>query len=38
MEQHMESSLKVAQFLEKHPLVERVIHPGIYIKLIPNKK
>ncbi|CAN8004491.1 unnamed protein product, partial [Ixodes hexagonus] len=29
MERHMENGLKVAKFLAKHPLVEKVIHPGL---------
>ncbi|CAG0886374.1 unnamed protein product [Darwinula stevensoni] len=29
MRRHMTSSLQVAQFLASHPLVERVIHPGL---------
>lgn len=29
MQQHMKSGLIVGQFLEKHPLVEKVIHPGL---------
>ncbi|CAG0900294.1 unnamed protein product, partial [Darwinula stevensoni] len=29
MKKHMENGLMVAQFLEKHPCVERVIHPGL---------
>ncbi|GLH08237.1 Cystathionine gamma-lyase [Gryllus bimaculatus] len=29
MEQHMKNSLAVGQFLETHPLVEKVIHPGL---------
>lgn len=28
MEYHMESSLKIAQFLQSHPMVEKVLHPG----------
>lgn len=29
MEQHMKSSLKIAQWLEKHKMVEKVLHPGL---------
>ncbi|KAE8740492.1 hypothetical protein FOCC_FOCC013997 [Frankliniella occidentalis] len=29
MREHMKSGLIVGQFLEKHPLVEKVIHPGL---------
>lgn len=29
MKQHSENALKVAQFLEKHPKVERVYYPGL---------
>ena len=29
MKRHMENGLKVAEFLEKHPKVVRVIHPGL---------
>jgi len=29
MEQHSKNALKVAQFLEKHPKVERVYYPGL---------
>lgn len=29
MEKHMENGLRVAKFLETHPLVEKVIHPGL---------
>lgn len=29
MERHQKSALKVAQFLEQHPKVERVIYPGL---------
>ncbi|KAK7072608.1 hypothetical protein SK128_010074 [Halocaridina rubra] len=29
MEQHMKNGLAVAKFLEKHPSVEKVIHPGL---------
>ncbi|XP_046675425.1 cystathionine gamma-lyase-like [Homalodisca vitripennis] len=29
MDQHMKSSLAVAEFLESHPLVEVVLHPGL---------
>ena len=28
MDQHMESSLQIAEFLEKSPFVEKVLHPG----------
>jgi cystathionine gamma-lyase len=31
MQEHMKNGLKVARYLEKHPLVEKVVHPGIYI-------
>ncbi|KAJ9580196.1 hypothetical protein L9F63_004139 [Diploptera punctata] len=29
MEGHMRNSLAVARYLEKHPLVEKVLHPGL---------
>ncbi|KAG0429958.1 hypothetical protein HPB47_023137 [Ixodes persulcatus] len=29
MERHMENGLKVAKFLSSHPLVEKVLHPGL---------
>lgn len=29
MEKHMENGLAVAKFLESHPCVEKVIHPGL---------
>ncbi|XP_003740188.1 cystathionine gamma-lyase [Galendromus occidentalis] len=29
MQRHHENALKVAKFLETHPLVEKVIHPGL---------
>ncbi|XP_077549526.1 cystathionine gamma-lyase-like [Haemaphysalis longicornis] len=29
MERHMQNGLKVARFLEAHPLVEKVMHPGL---------
>ncbi|KAH9366103.1 hypothetical protein HPB48_021693 [Haemaphysalis longicornis] len=29
MERHMENGLKVARFLEAHPLVDKVMHPGL---------
>ncbi|KAK8760876.1 hypothetical protein V5799_027858 [Amblyomma americanum] len=29
MDRHMENGLKVAKFLEAHPVVERVFHPGL---------
>jgi cystathionine gamma-lyase len=29
MRQHQENAIKVAQFLEQHPLVERVYYPGL---------
>ncbi|KAH8331363.1 hypothetical protein KR074_001719 [Drosophila pseudoananassae] len=29
MEQHQKNALKVAQYLEKHPFVEKVLHPGL---------
>nr|CAH0102301.1 unnamed protein product [Daphnia galeata] len=29
MRQHMENGLAVARFLENHPSVERVLHPGL---------
>lgn len=29
MERHMENGLAVARFLEKHPMVEKVLHPGL---------
>ena len=29
MEKHMENGIAVAKFLEKHPCVEKVIHPGL---------
>lgn len=28
MKEHMENGLKVAKFLESHPLIEEVLHPG----------
>ena len=28
MKQHMKNSLEVAKFLETHPKVEKVLHPG----------
>lgn len=28
MREHMKNGLLVGQYLEKHPLVEKVIHPG----------
>lgn len=28
MRQHMENGLAVGRFLENHPCVERVLHPG----------
>lgn len=28
MQQHMKSSLIVGNYLETHPLVEKVLHPG----------
>lgn len=34
MEQHMKNGLLVGQYLEKHPLVEKVIHPGEKLVLI----
>lgn len=33
MQQHMKSGLAVAKFLDKHPLVDKVIHPCTYILL-----
>lgn len=30
MRQHSHNGIKVAMFLEKHPSVERVLHPGKY--------
>lgn len=30
MQQHMKNGLAVAQFLESHPCVEKVIHPCMY--------
>jgi cystathionine gamma-lyase len=30
MREHMKNGLEVARYLEKHPLVEKVVHPGIY--------
>lgn len=29
MEKHFSNSMAVAQFLEKHPMVKRVLHPGL---------
>ncbi|EFA10345.1 cystathionine gamma-lyase [Tribolium castaneum] len=29
MQQHMKNSIQVAKFLEKHPKVARVVHPGL---------
>jgi cystathionine gamma-lyase len=29
MDRHAENAMKVAQFLEKHPKIERVIYPGL---------
>ncbi|NLO82545.1 MAG: PLP-dependent transferase [Clostridiales bacterium] len=29
MKQHQESALEIAQFLEQHPVVERVLYPGL---------
>lgn len=29
MQQHMKNGLLVGQYLEKHPLVEKVLHPGL---------
>ncbi|XP_069674489.1 cystathionine gamma-lyase-like isoform X2 [Periplaneta americana] len=29
MREHMKNGLEVARFLEKHPLVQKVIHPGL---------
>ncbi|XP_067126848.1 cystathionine gamma-lyase [Centruroides vittatus] len=29
MERHMENGLAVGRFLEKHPMVEKVLHPGL---------
>ncbi|XP_023240016.1 cystathionine gamma-lyase-like [Centruroides sculpturatus] len=29
MERHMENGLAVARFLEKHPMIEKVLHPGL---------
>lgn len=38
MRQHMENGLAVARFLENHPSVERVLHPGwIKIELLYNR-
>lgn len=31
MEQHKKNSLEVAHWLEKHPKVTEVLHPGTYI-------
>lgn len=28
MEEHMKSALKVAKFLESHPMIEKVLYPG----------
>jgi len=28
MREHMKNGLEVARYLEKHPLVEKVMHPG----------
>lgn len=32
MKEHMKNGLAVAKFLETHPCVEKVIHPGMYHK------
>lgn len=29
MKQHMKNSIAVAEFLEKHPKIEQVLHPGL---------
>jgi len=29
MREHMKNGLAVARFLEQHPLVEKVLHPGL---------
>lgn len=34
MREHMRNGLEVAHYLEKHPLVERVIHPGTFYTII----
>ena len=32
MREHMKNGLAVAKFLENNPRVDKVLHPGIYIK------
>uniref|UniRef100_T1GQM3 cystathionine gamma-lyase n=1 Tax=Megaselia scalaris TaxID=36166 RepID=T1GQM3_MEGSC len=29
MEQHQKNAIQIAEYLEKHPLVEKVLHPGL---------
>ena len=38
MQEHMKNGLIVAQFLENHPAVERVLHPGILFFLTEPKQ
>lgn len=32
MRQHSANGFTVAQFLESHPKVEKVLHPGMYVR------
>lgn len=34
MRQHSHNALRVAMYLEKHPSVEKVLHPGMLNKII----
>lgn len=34
MREHMKSGLAVARFLENHPCVDRVIHPGLKLNFL----
>lgn len=36
MQQHMKNGLAVAQFLESHPCVEKVMHPCMYLYEVLN--
>lgn len=36
MRQHSHNALRIAMYLEKHPSVEKVIHPGNYVYLSVN--
>ena len=38
MREHAANAIRVAQFLEKHPKVERVLYPGTIIIAVFNKK